>query len=43
VEFLERGEVFDKNFPELTPQKNVSACFSPDYYTAPGPVLSLEP
>jgi len=30
----------NKNFPELVPQKNVSAYFSPDYYTAP--VLSLK-
>jgi len=39
-EFLERGEVFNKKFPEVAPQKNVSAYFSPDYYTAP--VLSLK-
>ena len=31
----------NKNFPELAPHKNVSAYFSPDYYTAP--VLSLKP
>jgi len=31
----------NKNFPKLTPQKNVSAYFSPDYHTAP--VLSLKP
>jgi len=31
----------NKIFPELAPQKKVSACFSPDYYTAL--VLSLKP
>jgi len=40
-EFLERGEVFKQNFPEVAPQKNMSAYFSPYYNTAPFP--SLEP
>jgi len=31
----------NKNFPEVAPQKKVSAYFSPNYYTAPVP--SLEP
>ena len=39
-EFLERGEVSNKNFPEVAPQKNVSAYFSPNYHTAPVPSLS---
>jgi len=25
----------NQNFPEVAPQKNVSAYFSPNYYTAP--------
>jgi len=29
----------NKNFPEVAPQKNVSAYFSPYYYTAPVPSL----
>jgi len=30
---------WNKNFPEVAPQKNVSAYFSPNYYTAPVPWL----
>jgi hypothetical protein len=41
AKFLERAEIFNKIFPELAPQKNVSAYFSPNYYTAP--VLALKP
>jgi len=29
----------NKKFPEVVPQKNVSAYFSPKYYTAPVPSL----
>jgi len=29
----------NKNFPEVAPQKNVSAYFSPNYYTTPVPSL----
>ena len=39
LEFLERDEIFKQNFPEVVPQKNVSAYFSPNYYTAPVPSL----
>ena len=42
-EFLNRGEVFNKNFPEVAPQKNVSACFSPNYYTTSVPSLKGGP
>jgi len=38
-EFLER--FLNKNIPEVAPQKNVSAYFSPNYYIAP--VLSFRP
>jgi len=38
--FSKGARFSNKNFPELAPQKNVSACFSPDHYTVP--VLSLE-
>jgi len=31
----------NKKFPELATQKNVSAYFSPNYYTAPVPSLRL--
>jgi len=33
-----KGVMFsNQNFPEVAPQKNVSAYFSPNYYTAPVP------
>ena len=37
--FSKGGMFSNKNFPEVAPQKNVSAYSSPNYYTAPVPSL----
>jgi len=39
--FSKGVRVSDKNFPEVAPQKNVSAYFSPNYYTAPVPSVDF--
>jgi len=38
-EFLEKGEFSQQIFGQFSPEKNVSAFFSLDYYTAPCPLI----